>query len=97
MFHSRNLLGVRKVIVGYPNEAGCLLQGVFIIYEGSNIALLGRPPVGAGPAFGEHSLLNISRKTDIAVTKAVDVHKHGSADKESIFVDATILPLRDAG
>ena len=49
-----------------------------------------------GFAFGQNLFLQISRQLDVAMTVAVNVHKHGSSHKKGIFMNAGILPFGDA-
>jgi hypothetical protein len=45
-------------------------------------------------SFRKNPLLIALRQSNVAVTMAMDVHEHCPSDKERIFVDSRILPLR---
>jgi len=46
-------------------------------------------------AFRKHPFLISFRQLNVAVTMAVNVHEHGASNKERIFMDPRVLPLRD--
>ena len=47
-------------------------------------------------AFGKNALLVDFRQPNVAVSRSMNVHEHGSSHKEGIFVNARILPLGNA-
>jgi len=89
-------LPFRKMRVRHSNQFQCVFQVGLGIYHECDVAGFRRPAVTARFAMFKDSLLVIGTQSNIAMTASMDVHEHGSSNKECVFVNAGVWPFGDA-
>jgi len=94
ILHLRNARFVREIQVRRPNQIQGRLQILVTADNERHVSCFRRPTVRACFAFRKDPLLVGFRQSNVAVTAAMDMHKHCPSDEKRVFVDSRILPLR---
>ena len=82
--------------VRHANQFQRRLQVGFGIYHERDVAGIRRPAVTARFAFLQDSLLLIGAQANVAMTVSMDMHEHGSSNKECVFVDSGVRAFSNA-
>src|SRR4030095_15274768 len=86
-----------EMIVGNANNLHRRPEIVFVARDEGDVSFFRGPTMRTRLAFCENSFLIAFGQSNVAMTRAMDVHKHCRPNKEGVFVNAGVLFLGHVG